>query len=261
MDLAILKEVMDKKLQIDTHCHSVASAHAICTIGEIVSRAKKVGLKGVVITDHHPSLGYTCDDYRMRAPDDAYFSVFCKRYKNLDPDVEVFRGIELNILDYEPWVTTPKSSYDKGLDFKIASVHMVPHLFKKGGSISENTKAMLNAINFGAVRPFHVLGHPIMNGAMIDIEEIVKACESRNIALELNNSYLLYNKGDASLIERMLELAAVHECFISVGSDSHVENEVGLLSEATKLLQKINFPERLIINRTLETFKEFCNIN
>jgi len=44
------------KLVADLHVHTVSSGHAYSTIEEYAARAKKIGLKGVAITDHGPAM-------------------------------------------------------------------------------------------------------------------------------------------------------------------------------------------------------------
>lgn len=74
----------------DFHIHTVASNHAYSTIRDIVSQAKKKGLKYIGITDHGPSM--------LDGPHYYYFANL-----GIIPDiidgVRVLKGIESNIID------------------------------------------------------------------------------------------------------------------------------------------------------------------
>ncbi len=249
------------KLAVDTHCHSVASVHALTTIKEVVDISKAADLEGVVISDHHPSLQFEGEGYRVDAPDDAYFYVFCRRLNMDQESFKVYKGIELNLLDHEPWVSPIHEKYCDFFDIKLAGIHFFPHLFKKNHSAKQNTEFMVNAISSGERRPFHILTHPVIKEFPVDIESIVKACASRNIALEVNNSHLRYREDARELISNMLKWALKFKAFISVGTDAHVPNEIGDLTLATQLLSELNYPHELIINSSTERFNQFLNGN
>lgn len=246
-------------VEIDLHCHSIVTKHAMCTILEILDLAKRKGLKGVAISDHHPSLAHNGDDYRIDAPDDAHFSVFCHRFEALDNSVRLFKSIELNILDRDPWLYEASANYDDKFDFRIAGVHVLPHLFKKCDDIVKNTDAVLAAINLGDKPKFQILAHPHMKDVELDLTEIIKACKNRGIALELNNSNLLYNKTRMERAREFLEKSAFYGASISVASDAHAPHEVGLFDSSLDLLSEMNFPEELIVNRTMASFNQFID--
>ncbi|MBF0441639.1 MAG: hypothetical protein HQK54_07015 [Oligoflexales bacterium] len=244
-------------IEVDAHCHSIATRHAMCTILEVLELAKMKQLKGVVISDHHPSLAHTGEDYRITAPDDAYFSVFCHRFEAIDKSVRLFKGIELNILDRAPWIHEASWSYDHKFDLRLAGIHILPHLFKGTGNASKNTDCVLKAIYAGKKPKFQILAHPHMKEASLDFDEIIKACRERKIALELNNSNILYMKGQEKETRSFVEKAGNLGALIAVSSDSHVPHEVGLFESALSLLEEMRFPPELVVNRTIESFLEF----
>ena len=244
-------------IKIDTHCHSIASHHAMCTVMETISIAKEKGLEGVTISDHHPSLRGRYKNNLIQAPDIAFFSVFCQRYVNTEKDIRLYKGIELNLLQKEPWVSAISTRLSDNLDLKIAGIHPFDHLFKKIEDITGNTDAVLEAVHLGEKRPFHILAHPITPGVPLDMDNIIKACRERKIAIELNNSFVLYEKVQVGLIEEMLEKTAFHGCYLSVGSDAHTPHEIGLFNSAIELLEKVDFPPELIVNRNMEILDEF----
>ena len=44
------------KIEVDTHCHTIASGHAYSTIVENAKAASEKGLKMIAITDHGPAM-------------------------------------------------------------------------------------------------------------------------------------------------------------------------------------------------------------
>ena len=49
------------KLAVDSHTHTLSSAHAYSTVMELAKEAKEAGLEMLAITDHAPSLPDSCD--------------------------------------------------------------------------------------------------------------------------------------------------------------------------------------------------------
>lgn len=248
------------KLEVDTHCHSLASHHALSSIGEMLISAQKVGLSAFALSDHHPSLHCEQDGMVIHAPDEAYFHVFCTRYSApKDCGVGVFKSVELNILDHSPWVSPFYRDFNNLFDLTIAGVHQFPHLFSAIDNEEHNTEILLNAINEGDRPQFNILTHPISSDLPLNMDTVIRECTNRGIALEVNNSNLEHKKHLAPLIKLMLQ--KVHACGgrIAVGSDAHMASEVGNFSAAIDLLEEVNFPPELIVNNTLDSFYLFLD--
>ncbi|MCP4138472.1 MAG: hypothetical protein GY754_46370 [bacterium] len=226
-------------------------------MSEIISLAEQKGLYGVTVSDHDPSLGCRNEHDFVLAPDDNYFNVFCNRFVNTNAAVRLYKGIEMNILHREPWVSPLSPVYSHLFDLKLAGIHSFRHLFQKSADTVRNTDSVLKAIHAGDRRQFHIMTHPVMPSVPLDMKTVISACKERNIAVELNNASLAYNKAPVESTREMLELAAEQGCCLSVGSDAHTPHEVGLFDSATSLLEKIDFPPQLIINRSVETLDRF----
>jgi putative hydrolase len=253
-------------IRVDTHCHTYASFHAMCSLSDVVNLGKKRGLQAVAITDHHPSIDTPDRSSHMRGPDFAYFHVLCDRFENLDEEIEVLKGIELNILDHEPWLSEISHPVFDQLDLRLAGVHVLDHLFRRSdkNSISKSTEAILNAMHCGSSRPFEIMSHPIIHGVCFDHQSVIRAAKERGIALELNNSLFPNERTrrkarhDPDQLRCFFEKVAEEGAYIAVGSDAHVPNEVGRFDAATAFLWEMDFPERLIINRSLADLQDFC---
>ena len=245
------------KIEVDTHCHSIASFHAFSTIEEILAKAKKKGLTGIAITDHHPSLEYRSGNSKINAPDFAYFIVFCNRFENTLPNIKLYKGIELNILEKEPWISPIPKRLKGKFDILLAGIHSFPHLFNRSADKDKNTDIIIKAINSGEKPKFTILTHPVVNANPVHIDQVVKACLQRGIAIELNNSYIRYLKSDKQQNIEMVKSVKKHGANLSIGTDTHTPNEIGSFREAINLLNELNFPPQLIVNRTIQTLEKF----
>ena len=89
-----------------------------------------------------------------------------------------------------------------------------------------------------------------------------KQKKEHHVLLELNNSSL---KPDSSRKEplpndiRMLELCKKYKAQIIVDSDAHNVWEVGGHDYAYELLKAMDFPEELVVNRSVEEYKTYTN--
>lgn len=232
------------KILLDTHSHTTVSGHAYATLNEMVYAASEKGLKLICVTDHAPKM--------PGGPDVVYF----KNFKAVDRyihDVEVFMGVELNILDYDGGVDLPDNVISK-LDVVIASFHPI---CLKPGSKEENTNAFLKVMDNPYV---HILGHPEDGKVPIDFELVVKKAKRTNTLIELNNGSLKPGGSRFNSYEnakKLLDVCRQEGAFITISSDAHYTSSVGEHAFALNLIKETNFPEELIINTSVEKFKNF----
>lgn len=232
---------------LDTHTHTLASGHAYSTIRENAHMAAKKGLELLAITDHAPYMLGTSHDYyfqNLRVVDrNAY-------------DVPLLLGVELNILDtkgnvdMEMWVL-------KKMDIAIASMH-TPCM--RPGSREENTQAVLNVMKNPYV---NIIGHPDDPRYPLDYLAVVQAAKEYGVLLEINNSSLTpggVRKDAKELDARMLKLCMQYQVPIVMGSDAHVDTEVGNHRFAIALLEELQFPEELVVNADPNRLKPYINL-
>lgn len=234
------------KFILDTHSHTIVSGHAYSTINELAYSAKQKGLKLLCITDHAPEM-----------PGSASW-IYFRNFKIIDRfinDVEIFMGVELNILDFDGNVDIPQESLSK-LDMSIASFHPI---CTKPGSIEENTRAFLKVMENPYV---NIIGHPEDGNVPIDFEAVVKQAKKTHTLVELNNSSLKSSSNRLNTREnakKLLEICKNENVFITIGSDAHFNTAVGNHECALEVINEVNFPHELIINTDVERFKNFIN--
>ncbi len=236
---------------VDAHTHSIASGHAYSTIREMVKAASDMGLKAICITEH-----------TLRLPDACHKSYF-SNFKILPREmcgIEVFFGAENNIIDYEGNVdfevdTDPKVF--RGLDINIASMHMPWYPL---GTVEENTRAVMGAMD----NPYiDIIGHPDDGRIELDYEKLVKHAKKTGKLLEINNHSLdpvsVRYDGAYEKCRTILELCRDLDVEIITNTDAHADVQVGDFRYAKKVLEDMNFPERLIVNCDLDRFKSHIN--
>jgi putative hydrolase len=226
-------------LHADLHVHSLFSACGLHTFLELLEHGRRIGLRAMAITDHGRGVG------------GHLTSVFFERFQPPWDDIKLFKGIELNILDEKgtvdvEWQVMPFA------DILLLGVHpnLAPNRSKK-----HYTDMVLAALE---QNPFiDILSHPNDPMYPLDYGILAKRARETGMALELNNSKILYKR---STVEEALALVCACKeagCAMAVNSDTHALLELGRDDEVRPLLAQAKFPEELIVNRTVETTERF----
>lgn len=227
---------------LDVHVHTTASGHAYSTFGECVAAAKSKGLELLGIADHAPSVPGAIHNFHFVnfkvIPRDAY-------------GIKIIMGAELNIIDYSGSTDLPAKIL-KRIDYAIASLHKE---CIEPGSVEENTAALI-----GAMRNPHVviIGHPDNPKFPADLDAVARAAKDNGVLLEVNNSSYIYEHraGSADVAQGMLAACKKYGTEIIIGSDAHIDVDVGNHAAAQKVLADNNFPAELVVNSSVEKFLE-----
>ena len=214
------------KIELDVHTHTIASGHAFSTLQEMAQAAAGKGLKVLGITEHSPGIPGTCHP--------IYF-------RNLHVVPRRMYGVELLL----------------GAEINIAGIHSLCYEY---GTIEENTHGMVQAIS----NPFiHIISHPGDGTAALHFEPMVLAAKEHHTLLEINNSSLkpTRNKPDARENNlTILRLCKKYEVPVILGSDAHISFDIARYDNLYELLQLTGFPEELIMNRDVKSFKEYLHL-
>lgn len=171
--------------------------------------------------------------------------------------VKILRGMEANILDVNGNIDELDSKALDGLDYLIASLHIV---CIEPSTKEDNTMAILNVMDKEKVK---IIGHPDDARYELDYEAIVKKAKEKNILLEVNNSSLSPNtsrEGARENILKYLELCKEYGVRIIMGTDSHVCYDIGVFQYAEAIIEEANFPKELVINYWEDQIIEFFGI-
>ena len=238
--------VMRYNSVLDLHTHTLVSGHAYCSLREMAKAAADKGLEVLGITEHAPAMPGTCHKYYFEnlkiVPREMY-------------GIQLLLGSEVNILDAQGTVDLAQRTLER-MDVVIASLHM-PCM--KPGSKLENTESYLNVMKNPYV---NIIGHPDDGIYPLEYEPIVEAAKETNTLLEVNNNSLNpagSRKHTRENLIAMLELCKEYKQPVIMNSDSHVFCDVARRDFSEKLIKEIDFPEELIVNRSVDVFKEYIH--
>ena len=226
------------ELSIDLHTHTIASGHAYSTLRENVAWARERGLRIIGTSDHAMAMA--------GVENNAAFDNYRAVPRVLD-GVVVLCGVEANIVDVDGTIDIHPDR--KKLDYAIVSLHK--QCFTPS-SKEENTDAVINACKHPQVK---IVGHPDDARFPLDYERLSDFIVEQDLFCELNNSSLKKNGpriGAKENLRVLLGLGKEKNMKIIVGSDAHMDVDVGNFDLAKALIDELNYPEDLIVN-TWET--------
>ncbi len=229
--------------KLDIHCHTIASGHAYSTVLEMVSQAKAIGLELIALTEHGPAM-----------PSGANLLYFnnLKVLPSFIDGVEVLKGAEVNIIDYNGGLDLPEETL-KSLDFVIASFH---DACLEAGTNEDHTNTLIKLME----KPYiHMIGHPGNPYFSIDIPRVVRAAKDTGTILEINNSSLKPNSFRVGSKENCFDI--LKECKkqgvpVALGSDAHITFDIANFGHGLEMIKALDVPEELILNTSVDLFKE-----
>lgn len=235
-----------KPLEFDVHTHTIASGHAYGTLTEMAMTASEKGLKLLGVTEHTKGIPGTCKDIYF-----ANMKVVPRRMFG----IELMLGAEINIIDYDGTLDLDEKYMDF-LDLRIAGIHSLCYRF---GTSRENTRAVINAIKNPNI---DIISHPDDGLCSFVYEEVVSAAKEYHTLLEVNNNSLrTTRKNVRENVITFLSLCKEHDVPVIVSSDAHYMSDIANMDQVCPVLEEVNFPEHLILNYSLDRFKEFLRIN
>lgn len=227
----------------DAHTHTIASTHAYGTLLENVREAARKGLYAVAITDHGPAM--------PGAPGTWYFSNLSIVPRYLE-GVLVLRGEEANVTDSEGNLDLDPGDL-KSLDWIVASLHG-PTVAKRSPSQEEVTATWLAV----AKRPeVNVIGHCGTAEFAFDYETVLPEFARNGKLVEINEGTFNVRKASVPNCEKILRLCKKLSVPVIVDSDAHFPTRVGSFENALALLEKVGFPEELVVNSSVERFETY----
>ena len=234
------------KIVLDTHAHTIVSGHAYNTIREMAQMAKEKGLEAFALTEHAPQMPGTCHKYYFEnlkiVPREMY-------------GIQLLLGSEVNILDARGNVDLPERTLER-MDVVIASLH-IPCM--KPGSKLENTESYLNVMKNPYV---NIIGHPDDGRYEIDYEALIQGAKEYGKVLELNNHSMDSECTRENAVENdtvMLNLCKKYQVPVVMDSDAHFDLLIGEFDRARDLLEKLDFPEELVLNRSVDAIRKYVN--
>lgn len=234
---------MSPRVKTDLHIHTVASGHAYSTIREVCAAAATRGIEMVGMTDHGPAL-----------PGAAHVFHFTNMVvlPRVLHGVKVLRSVECNIVDVDGSLDLHERALDL-LDIVHAGLH--PLTGYEGGTVEENTRALLSAIAGGMV---DVLVHPGNPLYRLDYEAVARAAASNNVLIEVNaSSDNIVRRGSRDNCLELVRQAKTHGAKLCVASDAHDASLVGVFDRALELMDEVGVDDSMIANLTADDVLAF----
>jgi putative hydrolase len=234
---------MPYTIEADLHVHTVASGHAFSTVKELIEYAAVMKHRMIGITDHG-----------INMPGGPHLYYFYKllelpRYIN---GVEILRGVEANIVDIYGNLDMPQLLLEN-LDVVLAGFHSGAGY--ESGSVEQNTKAMVAAINNPYV---HIIVHPGNPEFPVDFEKIVYAANQASKVLEINNkSFQNARSGSGPRCLELAKIAARTNTYVAINSDAHSCFELGICNHAFEIAKIAGIKPSQILNSSVEMIREY----
>lgn len=231
------------KYVLDMHTHTIASGHAYNTIAEMAIAARDKGLELLGITEHAPAMPGTCHEF--------YF----QNLKCLDRNgyaLPLLFGVELNILDANGTVDMDAKLLSD-MDIAVASLHPPCISFMDK---ADTTRAIINIMKNPHI---HIIGHLDDSRFPVDYDEVAKVAKETKTLLEVNNSSLAPQSFRPNAKENYKVMLAACEKYrtpIILDSDAHVSTNIANCCYSLPLIEEIGFPAELIVNSSVEKFKQ-----
>lgn len=217
------------------HGHTMHCKHGVGTTREHIEAAIAFGLEEVAITEHVP-----IENTHLSRIDYEDFHQFMCELNSLKEEyneqIRVLTGLEC---EYIPKIFQNHldlvEKYD--IDFLVLGHHF-SNLSQPGNHFFEtNSHAMANEYKDDLIAGiksgyFKIIGHPDIFLNLLPMDslleeysrEILSACESSQVAIEINGNGMRTNKGYPS--RDFWQLATEYNLVIVINSDSHSPDEI-----------------------------------
>ena len=233
------------KLLADLHTHSKYSRffHGKNTIEQMVIAANELGLVEIAITDHSFKHFFGTNIVNLLKAREEIDEI------NKWSKTKVLLGIEADIIS-EDGTLDIDEDVAMIIDVLVVGYHrMIKTNFagffgtqkKDKESIAKATRAYVNAIQ---KYPVTIVSH-LDSVLKTDLYKIGKACADKGVMVEINNRHCKWTE------EQVNDLIA-SGCMFVLSSDAHRREDVGVVTNALKIVKKYNIPKELIANVELE---------
>lgn len=232
---------------IDMHTHTTASTDAYSTLMDYVRFAKEHSITGFGISDYGPD--------NISGPTESYFNNINELPRFID-DVLILKGVDSKIIDFDGNLDI-KEEQMKYLDYAIVSFD--DH-FLAPRTETENTRALIHALNQTKVR---ILSDLANEKYPININELVLACKSANVAIEISNKRLLNNSNDQNHVNlaETIKLAYKEGVALILNSDAHYHASLANFDECFRFMDRLGIPRDYAINYNYDSFFEWLAID
>lgn len=221
-------EILDDQIPyVDLHVHT-SFTDGKATVEACVRAARKFGLKAIGFAEHVSLNQLWLDTWYPNFQRDI---TGCRITY---PDIEIYRGVEAKIIDYDGQLNVPATAIEDA-DFVIGVVHTYPK--DRAVSLSSIKELPQETVRQIEVRAsLAILENPCVTvighvGAIYgkyfgqlpikDFDCIIQKAARKGVAFEINSMYHRY------FVRELLNLCADQGARVTLGSDAHTITEIG----------------------------------
>lgn len=266
-----------RKILCDCHTHTLFSRHAYSTIEENVRQAAERGLELLGSADHYSDMLFPTPDlrnfqylYGVGSWPDTWHGV--RLLHACEADIVDLKGrlfgwdlpfaremtgtpfidsVHTGALAGESGLVTLKDLVFSKCDYVIASIHN--HDWADTAPTSVTTEMYIHALEDPKVL---ILGHPGRAGVPFEIDAVLECAKDLGKLIEINEHSL--DGGIAfdswTICRKIAQRCAEMGVGVCVNSDAHIAPAIGLYGNVCKMLDEIDFPQELVMNRDAATF-------
>ncbi|MDD6989169.1 phosphatase, partial [Ruminococcus sp.] len=165
--------------------------------------------------------------------------------------VRLLRGIEANICDYDGNIDV-EASLQQQLDWIVASMHTITLDGK--ATVEKCTNAYLKLAENPNV---NVIGHSGSEYFKYDYDKVIPVFAKNGKLVEINDSAFRYGRDYVGNCVTIAKLCKKYGARICVDTDAHFTNTLGRAYNTLEMLEDIDFPEKLIVNTSVENLKAY----
>jgi putative hydrolase len=227
----------------DLHVHSIRSQCGTMTYGEIVGRARALGMRSVAITDH--ALAFHGNRWQ--------FHILVKRFPDVVEGVRVYKGIELNVVDEDGTVDMPDELLGS-FDYVSVGLHSVEGCFRSDDAAT-NTAALMAALEHNPW--IDAVVHPTHRTHPLQFSQLLPAMARLEVAFEVNECGHRYGKSDPSRTAEVLGRAVLAGVPLLSNSDAHVFHEVGADEAILDVFRRADLDPEIAVNTDADALEAF----
>lgn len=221
--------------ETDLHAHSLFSSCGLHSIVEMLTAAKKKGLRAQAITDHGPFLGRKTS------------STFFERLHNPVDGIELLKGMECNVMDENGSIDIVQK-FMEWHDVVLLGFH---NFVERDAEPVYYSRVMTEAIRKNPC--VDIIVHPNAPHYTMDFKMIAETAAEYGLAVELNNAKTMLGRSAEAQTVELIEACIEAGCTVAVDTDAHALNEVGNTEVMEALIKKHGFPYEKIVNRNYES--------
>jgi histidinol-phosphatase (PHP family) len=234
----------------DYHMHTWLCRHAAGGLEEYAQTAVSLGIREICFTPHTPFPGYRTEFYkdrlRMDLDEFGLFEQAIARTRHLFPELTILMGLEAEWEDgVEEFLSGFLAAHD--FDFVLMSLHFVSAwpdsewvfdfdhaAMPLARRYRDYFQAMVRGIESGLFDGIAHLdlikqqGKPVLETNRGDVEQVLAACLDHGMSMEINTSGLRKDIGETYPSHDIIRLALESGVPVTLGSDAHQPQQVGL---------------------------------